>query len=172
MTRAVESKSSLATERPVSGRLEAIWIAPSGGAATTSQVAVRVEPGVGLAGDRYAKGRGHWSGQGDCEVTLIEGETLDDLAARGVRLADGAHRRNLVTRGVRLAALAGCRFTIGGAEFLYDRIRPPCRYLESLTRTPGLRDALGGVRAGICARIVRAGTITVGDTISVRPPGA
>jgi len=134
-----------------------------------SKVAVGVEPGVGLAGDRYASGRGHWSGQGDCEVTLIEGETLDDLAARGIALPEGAHRRNLVTRGIRLADLAGCRFGIGSAEFVFDRVRPPCRYLESVNQIRGLRDALGGARAGICARVTRQGRILVGDTISVAP---
>lgn len=135
-----------------------------------ARTSVQVEPGVGLAGDRYATGRGHWSGQGDCEVTLIEGETLDQLAAFGVVLPDGAHRRNLVTRGVRLADLTGRRFTIGNVAFVFDRVRPPCRYLESVTRVRGVRDALGGVRAGICARVTGPGRLQVGDRITVMPP--
>lgn len=124
-----------------------------------------VEPGVGIAGDRYATGRGHWSGQGDCEVTLIASEELDALAARGVDLRAGTHRRNLETRGLSLEQLVGRHFVIGTARFVFERVRPPCRYLESLTRTPGLRDALAGGRGGICARVVQAGRIRTGDRL-------
>lgn len=126
-----------------------------------------VEPGVGIAGDRYATGRGHWSGQGDCEVTLIASEDLDALAAGGVDLGPGSHRRNLETRGVALPQLAGRRFSIGTAEFTFERVRPPCRYLESLTQTPGLRDALAEGRGGICVRVAQAGCIRTGDPIVV-----
>lgn len=148
--------------------LAGIWVAPRGGAPMQAVASAQLEPGVGIVGDRYGTGRGHWSGQGDCEVTLIDCADLDALATEGVDLRAGRHRRNLETTGVRLDQLAGKRFAIGSAELVFERVRPPCRYLESLTQTPRLRELLAGGRGGICARVLTPGRVRTGDPIVVR----
>lgn len=127
---------------------------------------VRAVPG-GLEGDRYLVRRGHWTAVDECEVTLIEGEAIDEINAAGrVRVSGGEHRRNIITRGVSLRDLAGRRFAVGEAVLEYDRPRPPCRYIESITQ-PGMTRALGARRGGVCALVVAAGTISEGDPIEV-----
>jgi len=123
--------------------------------------------GAGLRGDRYAERTGYWSGIDECEVTLIEGEIVDQIDAEtDVAIEHGEHRRNIITRGVPLLDLAGKRFSVGDAVLEFDRPRPPCRYIEALTE-PGMMAALGGGRGGICARVVESGAIRVGDPIEI-----
>jgi len=148
------------------GVVEAIFVAPGGGEAMQSMDDVHAEPG-GLVGDRYMTRRGYWTGVDECEVTLIEGEAVDGILDEyGVHVLAGEHRRNIVTRGVDLRGLAGRRFKVGDAAFEYDRPRPPCRYIASITES-GMTRALAARRGGICARVVDAGLIRVGDAIEV-----
>ena len=116
--------------------------------------------GSGLAGDRYAEGRGTFSTTGrGYELTLVEEEVLDS-----VDLSWEEARRNIVTRGVALK-LVGRRFVVGSVECVGRRLAEPCSHLEKLSR-PGLLRPLVH-RAGLRADIVVGGTITVGDTIAV-----
>lgn len=145
--------------------VDAIFLTPVGGELMMSVEDVRAEPG-GLVGDRYSRRSGYWTGIDECEVTLIEAESLEDIASRyGVAVSGGQHRRNIVTRGVDLRGLAGKEIRIGTALLAYDRPRPPCRYIESLTQ-PGMTRALGAHRGGICVWVEKAGTIRVGDSIT------
>lgn len=121
----------------------------------------------GLQGDRYLLRTGYWTSVDECQVTMIEAEALDDIEASGaVSVSDGQHRRNIVTRGVTLRDLAGTRFRVGDALMEFDRPRPPCRYIESLTE-PGMTRALAARRGGICVRVVEEGLVRVGDAIEV-----
>ncbi len=148
----------------MAGTIEAVFIAIAGGEAMQPVDEVLAVAGRGLDGDRYATRRGYWTDVDECQVTLIQAEDLDAIAA--VSVAHGEHRRNLVTRGVDLRGLAGWRFRIGEAVLRYDRPRPPCRYIEGLTE-PGMTRALAARRGGICARVVESGPIRVGDTIEL-----
>jgi MOSC domain-containing protein YiiM len=151
--------------------IEAIFIAPGGSEPMQRLDEVRAIAHRGLEGDRYLTRTGYWSGVDECEVTLIEGEALDDIIdSIGLSVANGEHRRNLVTRGIRLSHLTGRRFTVGEAVFAYDRPRPPCRYIATITE-PGMTKALGK-RGGICARVVTSGIVRVGDAVEVEEPQA
>ena len=150
------------------GSVENIFVAPAGGERMQRVSEVEAVAGKGLAGDRYAERTGYWSGQDECQVTLIEGEGLDEIAGE-VAVTDGQHRRNIVTRGIEFSDLVGQRFQIGGAVLEYDRPRPPCRYIQSLTEK-GMTRALGKGRAGICARVLESGPIRIGDEIEVVIP--
>jgi MOSC domain-containing protein YiiM len=120
-----------------------------------------------LRGDRYSNRTGYWSGVDECQVTFIEAEILDRIIEEtGLNVGAGEHRRNIVTRGIRLAQLLGKRFAVGKALFEYDRPRPPCQHVQSLT-APGMARALFGQRGGIGARVVRSGFIQVGDGVVV-----
>jgi MOSC domain-containing protein YiiM len=148
----------------ITGTVEAIFIVPSGGAAMQIVDQVCALADCGLEGDRYCRRTGYWTGVDECQVTLIEGEGLDEIEqTTGVRVAHGEHRRNIVTRGIRLSDLVGKEFQVGEAIFAYDRPRPPCHYIETLTQ-PGMTRALVR-RGGICATVVRGGLIRSGDTI-------
>ena len=151
---------------PTSPFIENIFVAPDGGVDMQSVEQVEAVEGSGLRGDRYAEGTGYWVPVDVCQVTLIEGEELEKIqSATGVKVLNGEHRRNLVTRGVRLDELLGRRFQVGEAVLEYDRPRPPCRYIASITEW-GMTNALAG-RAGVCARVVRSGVIRREDVIRV-----
>jgi MOSC domain-containing protein YiiM len=150
------------------GRLEAIHIADAKGAVPHAVGRIAATPGVGLDGDRYARGIGTFSkpdrrGPGR-DLTLIEAEEIERLALDfGIELRPGESRRNLTTRGVRLNDLVGRQFRIGSVVCEGIRLCEPCTYLESVTGKP-LREPLMH-RAGLRADIVVGGTIAVGDPV-------
>jgi len=151
----------------MNGVVEAVFVCSIGGAPMQTVDSVMAVAGGGLHGDRYMRRTGYWSGLDECQVTLIEGEVLDGIEADAdVAVLEGQHRRNLVTRGVALRDLVGKRFRVGDAVLEYDRPRPPCAYIQSLTQK-GMTRALGGMRGGICARVVSDGAIKRGDSVVV-----
>ena len=144
------------------GRVESIHLANGEGEATWPADRVLAVAGVGLEGDRYASGRGHFSkmpGTGRA-LTLIEAEVLEATS-----LLPAEARRNLVTRGIALNELVGRRFTVGGVLCEGKRLCEPCTYLEELTRRPLLEPLLH--RGGLRADVLEGGEIRVGD--AVRP---
>ncbi len=82
-----------------------------------------------------------------------------------IAVQNGEHRRNLVTRNVRLETLAHKRFRIGDAYFAFDRLRPPCLYLQKLTE-PGMVAALVN-RSGICVCCFRSGIVRENDSLEI-----
>ena len=117
-------------------------------------------PGRGLEGDRYAAGRGTFSGPGrGYELTLIEAEVLSEID-----LAWEQARRNIVTRDLALNALVGRRFRVGSGECVGRRLAEPCAHLERLAR-PGLLRPLVH-RGGLRADILVGGRITLGDKVA------
>lgn len=149
------------------GRVEAIFTAEKGSAPMQRRDEIEAVQGAGLQGDRYMRRTGYWTDIDECQVTLIEGETLDRIESEtDVEVQSGEHRRNIVTRGVDLAKLAGKRFRVGEAELMFDRPRPPCGYIQTITQK-GMTKVLGGLKGGICARVLTSGTIRPGDTIDL-----
>lgn len=150
----------------IQGTVEAIFITPRGGTKMERVAEIEALADLGLKGDRYCLGTGYWTGVDECQLTLIEAEDLEEIfKTTGLRVGDGEHRRNLVTRGIKLRDLSGQRFQIGQAVLEYDRPRPPCSYVESLTQ-PGMTRALGR-RGGICARVIKSGWIRAYDAIAL-----
>ena len=127
---------------------------------------IRAIAGVGLDGDRYALGTGHYSGDPrvDRQVTLIEAEEIEALQqGLGIVLAPGETRRNVTTRGIRLNDLVGRRFRIGDVECEGTRLCEPCQYLTDLLGKPVLAPLVH--RAGLRARILTDGEIASGDEV-------
>lgn len=154
----------------MAGAVEDLFVTAEGSAGMSRVSEVRAVAGAGLAGDRYARRTGHWSGD-ECQVTLIAGEALDAIVREtGLAVHDGQHRRNVVTRGVALDDLAGTCFRVGEAVLAYERPRPPCRHVEQLSER-GLLKALTG-RAGVCARVLESGMLGIGARLVVEafPP--
>ena len=146
------------------GRVEEIFVTTQGSAAMQSVEEVETVEGRGIKGDRYSEGTGFWTQYGDvCQVTLIEGEHLDEIEEQGLSIKSGQHRRNIVTRGIDLLALRGKRFKVGEVVLEFDRSRPPCKHVQDLSER-GMTRALKN-RGGICARVIQAGPIRPGDEI-------
>ncbi|MHB8585409.1 MAG: pyridoxamine 5'-phosphate oxidase family protein [Thermoplasmatota archaeon] len=139
------------------GTVVALGTAAGAGAPIESRQSIDIEIASGVVGDRYADGSGHWQGFPDQEVTLVEAEDAEAQGIEPLKL-----RRNIVTRGVSLESLVGRAFTIGSATLHGMRPCRPCMYLEGLTHRPGLKETL---RGGLRARVVRRGTVRVGDSL-------
>src|SRR5437588_12564161 len=115
------------------GRVEGIHVAISEGEPMRAADRIRVLAGIGLEGDRYATGRGHFSGTPGTgrALTLIEAEVLESLReSLGIALRPGEARRNVTTRGIALNALVGRRFRIGSVLCEGTRVCGPCSLLE------------------------------------------
>ena len=114
--------------RPASGVVEALLLAPDAEVPLVRVEEAEAVAGRGLTGDRYAAGRGTFSGRGrGGELTLIEAEALEALAA------DGHHGR--------LGA--------GAAQCRHARHRP------QRARRPSLSDRWCRVRRPQARRTVR-----------------
>ncbi len=149
------------------GQLLNIHTTPQARAAMIEQPIANLIAGVGIAGDRYAKGidTGTYSAQPDVrEVTLIEVETLEALARdHDITLTAQEHRRNLTTRDVPLNHLVGQRFRVGDVLLEGGRLNYPCRYIDMITKKT-ICDLLEH-RSGLNCRILEGGTIRPGDLI-------
>jgi MOSC domain-containing protein YiiM len=148
----------------MTGTVEAVFIAGKGGDPMQQLEEVEAVVDRGLRGDRYMERTGYWTDVDECQVTLIQGETLDRISE--VTVDSGEHRRNIVTRGIDLMKLVGKRFQVGEAELIFDRPRPPCGYIQTITQR-GMTKALGGFNGGICARVLTGGMIRAGDSIGL-----
>jgi len=136
-----------------------IHIAPTHGAAVHALDTVEAVAGSGLRGDRnFGRER---------QVTMVcRGEL--DLAASALGLAGiapGSTRRNLTVDLPTLPRTPGTRLTIGEVVLEVRRDCAPCETMERSVAA-GARLALVD-RAGISARVISSGTLTVGDQISV-----
>ncbi|HXH20951.1 MAG TPA: MOSC domain-containing protein [Dehalococcoidia bacterium] len=143
------------------GSVVMLLVAPAAGQPVEPRERVELIAGRGVAGDRYAAGRGHWSDPRwpDQELTLFESEVAEELG-----LGPEQFRRNIVTRGVSLESLLGRRFRVGTA--LIEGVRPcdPCSYIEQFSR-PGVIREVMGIRGGLRARILEGGTVRLGDLV-------
>jgi MOSC domain-containing protein YiiM len=122
--------------------------------------------GIGLEGDRYALGVGHYSPDPrvDRQLTLIAAEEIERLAdVFDIHLPPGATRRNVTTRGLDVNALNGRRFRIGTVLCEGTRLCEPCLYLTTLVSEPVLEPLVH--RGGLRARILDDGEISVGDEV-------
>ena len=148
------------------GRVEAIHIAPIAKAPMVAVERVRALAGVGLEGDRYAARTGTWSPDPrvDRDITLIEAEVIEDLAATaGIALAPGETRRNVTTRGIRLNDLVGRLFRVGDVVCEGMRLCEPCQTLVDGLGKPVLRPLVH--RGGLRAHIVEGGEIEIGAEV-------
>ena len=144
----------------MSGRVEAIHLAPERAAPTSPVERVDVVAGQGVRGDR------HFGRKRD--LTLIEAEAVEGLAQdTGIELAPGETRRQVTTRGVSLNDLVGRRFRVGHVECRGEELCEPCRHMESLTQPGVLRGLVH--RGGLVASILEGGQIAVGDPVEPLP---
>lgn len=149
------------------GSVVSIHVTGAAGQPMETVPEARAVAGRGLEGDRYFLGAGYYSphpSEGGRELTLIEAETLEALAAHGIKLFAAESRRNIATSGAPLNHLVGREFQVGPVRMRGTRLCEPCKYLEGLTQA-GVMAALIH-RGGLRARILTDGLIRVGDPIT------
>jgi MOSC domain-containing protein YiiM len=118
----------------------------------------RLVADFGLEGDRHA-------GRPLRQVSILNAETVNELAGRGMPVTPGVLGENITVEGVAVMQLAdGSRLRIGEAELEITGDRPSCREMLEVHR-----DALKAMhgRAGKMARVVRGGTVRPGDPIEL-----
>ncbi len=149
------------------GSVEGIFISAESERLPEPVEEVEVLAGKGIRGDRYFVPEGREKAGDDAghDLTLIEAEALEVLEAEhGIALTAAASRRNVLTRGIGLNDLVGERFTVGEVECEGVELCEPCNHLEGLTQ-PGVMRGLVH-RAGLCAEVLRGGSIRVGDGVA------
>ena len=128
-----------------------------------------LSPEAGLLGDRYGGRAG-----GKRQVTLIAREDLAAVARflgrTEAELPPELVRRNLVIAGLNLQALKGRHLAIGNdpATTVVLEVTGechPCSRMEEVLGSGGY-NALRG-RGGLTARVVRAGTVRLGEPVEV-----
>ena len=118
----------------------------------------RLIENYGLEGDRHA-------GRPQRQVSILNAETVDELAARGMPVTPGILGENITVEGLPVMQLdEGDRVRVGDAELEITGDRPACK--EMLEIHPDALKAMVG-RAGKMARVVRGGTVRPGDHVEL-----
>jgi MOSC domain-containing protein YiiM len=73
-------------------------------------------------------------------------------------------RRNIVVSGINLLALKDKQFRVGGAVLAFSGLCHPCSKMER-ELGPGGYNAMRG-HGGITARVVSAGSVSLGDPLT------
>ena len=140
------------------GAVERIFLADAHGSQPRPVAVALAHAGRGLEDDR------HFDDGDSCHLSLIEAEAIENMRAEhGLDLPSGDARRQLVVRGVDLGDLIGRRFLVGDVECEGEERCEPCNHLAGLVETPIVLRGL--LHSGLRARILRGGTIRVGDTV-------
>jgi MOSC domain-containing protein YiiM len=150
-----------------SGWAEALHLAPRSFLPMKSVPILKLIEGVGIEGDRYARGEGFYSDRPEegRQVTLFEAETLEALLRdHKIKLEASDHRRNITTRGVPLNHLVGRKFRVGDAILEGTRLSTPCRHIEQITGQEIFTLLIN--RSGLHARILTGCLVFVGDPIA------
>jgi MOSC domain-containing protein YiiM len=111
--------------------------------------------GLGIEGDKHA------SAASTRQVLLADKEALD-----AVGVLPGTIKENVTVEGVDVMRLpAGSRVRLGRSAVLeITAVCEPCFRMDEIRE--GLKQELEG-RRGMVSRVVRGGTISVGDPITV-----
>jgi MOSC domain-containing protein YiiM len=148
------------------GKVVAIYIAPSQGEPTMYVDQAHLVPGRGIEGDRYYNptGTSGINPNPERELTLIEIEVIEAICQEdGIPLTPDQTRRNIITRGIPLNDLVGQVFTIGNIKLRGIRLCEPCNYLAGRT-DPRILSSMAH-RGGLRAQIISEGFIHLNDAI-------
>jgi MOSC domain-containing protein YiiM len=131
-------------------KVEAVCLADQKGVQKHEVPEIVVREGHGIEGDAHA---GRWHRQ----VSLLAGEAIDVMKAKGLDLAPGAFGENIVTRGVDWSkAGVGDLIVIGEVELQVSQIGKECHSRCAIYYAAG--DCIMP-RQGIFARVLKGGRI-------------
>ena len=169
----------------MAGRVVAVACAPGHRFSKPVMPHIELLAGLGVAGDAHAgvkvKHRSRVvrdpSQPNLRQVHLIHAELLDELAARGFKVAPGDLGENITTRGIDLLALAADTHLHLGASAVVriTGLRNPCvqldRFQSGLMAAVLARDAAGRRvrKAGVMGVVVAAGPVAAGDRVRIEP---
>jgi MOSC domain-containing protein YiiM len=122
----------------------------------------------GVEGDRTTLGRG----SGRRQVTLLQAEHLDVIArlVGRERVSPAELRRNVVVEGINLLAMRARVFRVGEVLLEGTGNCEPCSKMERALGLGGYNAMRG--HGGILARVLRGGTVKLGDEVDFAEPPA
>ena len=148
--------------------IKAIYTSPETGLPMRRHSGIAVIEKEGLEGDRYATGKGFYTGvkEWDAEVTLIQIEPFNELLSKhGIEIDPADLRRNLVVESISLDFLVGKRFQVGSEVVLETRkLWPPCSHIVKQSGRSEIMQYLAK-STGIGASVVTGGRIRIGDPV-------
>jgi len=131
-------------------KVETVNIAATKGIAKHEVPEIFLRENYGIEGDAHA---GDWHRQ----VSLLAGEAIDAMKAKGLTLAPGAFGENIVTRGVDWSqAGVGDTIIIGAVELQVTQIGKECHHHCAIYASAG--DCIMP-RQGIFAKVLKGGKI-------------
>jgi len=115
----------------------------------------------GIEGDAHA---GKWHRQ----VSLLSHDKIEAFRARGAEVQDGAFGENLVVSGIDFRTLPiGTQFSCNDVLLELTQIGKECHSGCEIFKKMG--DCIMP-REGVFTRVLKGGTISVGDELAVLPP--
>lgn len=151
------------------GRVASLHLHPKdGGDPLTSVPSMELVEQKGIAGNtRYFNRKGRDGEPTKRQVTLMEREQIaEHAAALGMEtIGPGVVRSNIETEGIALVALIGRQVEVGTALLEFAAPRDPCAKMDAICQ--GLRELMLPQKQGVLARVIRSGTVRVGDVVRV-----
>jgi MOSC domain-containing protein YiiM len=129
---------------------------------------------TGLDGDRQRNRRLH--GGPDRAVCVYSFDLIRALRAEGHPISIGEAGENLTVQGVDWDAIGpGARLVIGGVRLFVTSFTVPCRHLTDRFRDGRFGRVSQTVHPGwsrVYARVEQPGLLSIGDPVTVEPPGS
>ena len=142
----------------MSGKVEAICISEIKGTKKHPIPSAYLREGHGIVGDAHA---GNWHRQ----VSLLAKESADTMRPAMPQLVPGDFAENILTSGITLKTLpVGTVLTIGEAIIEITQIGKECHSDCEIRRLTG---KCVMPTDGIFARVIKSGSVTVGDIIEI-----
>lgn len=142
------------------GSIVALSVSKKKGIPKTNVSPVRLTEDWGIEGDVHA---GKWHRQ----VSFLALESIEKIRARGLNVRPGAFAENITTQFLDIAGLhPGDRICIGDAELEVTQIGKECHTRCAIFYRAG--DCVMPTE-GVFAKVLRGGTIHVGDPIDIYP---
>lgn len=158
----MHSSREVAQNATTDGAVAAIWIKPARRGLMDAAASAELVTDRGLLGSANQGGRR--------QVTIIEEESWHAMMAElGAALPPSVRRANIMVRGVRLKRSRGSTLRIGDCVLEVMGETRPCERMDEAL--PGLKHAMSpDWRGGVFARVVRGGSVTVGDRVVLQHP--
>lgn len=152
-------EGALLVEKPADGVVVATSISTKKGTRKVPQESIRLEVGLGVAGDAHA---GAWHRM----VSLLPEESVDEMRELLPKLAAGDFAENILTRGLSLKDLpVGTVLEVGECELAMTQIGKKCHSDCEIHRITG---KCVMPTDGVFAVVMRGGTVRPGDPVRIR----
>ena len=143
----------------IQGRINAISVSKEKGTQKVNVPIAELKADFGVVGDAHA---GDWHRQ----ISLLAVESIEKMIAKGAEVSPGNFAENITTEGINLLELSvGSKLRLGeSVELEITQFGKKCHSRCEIFEQVG--DCIMP-REGIFAKVIKAGSINVGDVIEI-----